>query len=110
MDSTNNIHKMPGLLSKNIIGGWKMIKEITMPKIGMMNADIKLAEWFVKEGDKVEAEQELCEIESQKITNTIPVKKAGTVLKILVEEDKEVPIGTVLAIVGDDSDDISNYS
>lgn len=87
-----------------------MIEKITMPKMGMMEGDIKLAEWFVKEGEKVEAEQELCEVESQKITNTIEAKNSGTVLKILVDEESEVAIGTLIAIIGEESDDISDYS
>jgi pyruvate/2-oxoglutarate dehydrogenase complex dihydrolipoamide acyltransferase (E2) component len=86
-----------------------MIEKITMPKIGMMSGDIKLAEWLVEVGDKVEAEQDVCEIESQKISNSIQTKAAGTVLKLLVEEDEEVPIGTVLAVIGDEGDDISEY-
>lgn len=86
-----------------------MIEKITMPKIGMMSGDIKLAEWLVEVGDKVEAEQDVCEIESQKISNSIKTKAAGTVLKLLVEEDAEVPIGTVLAVIGDEGDDISEY-
>lgn len=86
-----------------------MIEEITMPKLGMMEADINLAEWFVKEGDKVVTGQELCEIESQKITNRIAAKTAGTVLKILIKEENEAPIGTVVAIIGEVSDDISKY-
>ena len=86
-----------------------MIREITMPKLGMMEGDINLSEWFVEEGDMVVAGQELCEIESQKITNKVETKEAGTVLKILVEEENEVPIGTVIAIIGDSGDDISKY-
>jgi len=77
-----------------------MKEEITMPKLGMMDGDINLAEWFVKKGDKVVENQELCEVESQKITNKITAKNAGTILEILVEEGNEVPIGTVLAIIG----------
>lgn len=87
-----------------------MIEEITMPKVGMMDGDIKLSKWEVKEGDKVAADQDICEIESQKITNTVTAKAAGTVLKILVEEESEVAIGTVLAVIGEDGDDISKYS
>jgi pyruvate dehydrogenase E2 component (dihydrolipoamide acetyltransferase) len=87
-----------------------MIEEVTMPKLGMMDDDINLSEWFVNEGDKVSAGQEICEIESQKITNKIEAKTNGTVLKILVEEDNEVPIGTILAVIGEESDDISKYS
>ena len=86
-----------------------MIEEITMPKLGMMDDDINLSEWFVKEGDKVSAGQELCEVESQKITNRIEAKREGTVLKILIDEENEVPIGTVLAVIGKESDDISKY-
>ena len=78
-----------------------------MPKIGMMSDDINLAEWLVEEGEQVEVGQELCEIESQKITNRIEAKSAGTVLKILVDEGEKVPIGTVLAIIGEPGDDIS---
>jgi pyruvate dehydrogenase E2 component (dihydrolipoamide acetyltransferase) len=86
-----------------------MLEEILMPKVGMMEGDIKLSKWDVKEGDKVAPEQELCEIESQKITNTVAAKSAGTVLKILVEEEAEVAIGTVLAVIGEEGDDISKY-
>ena len=86
-----------------------MIEEITMPKLGMMDDDINLSEWFVKVGDKVSAGQELCEVESQKITNRIEAKRDGTVLKILIDEENEVPIGTVLAVIGEESDDISKY-
>jgi len=77
-----------------------MKEEIVMPKLGMMDDGINLSEWFVKKGDKVVADQELCEVESQKITNKITAKNAGTILEILVEEGNEVPIGTVLAIIG----------
>lgn len=86
-----------------------MIHEITMPKLGMMDGDINLSEWYVKEGDKVAAGQELCEIESQKITNKIETKIDGTVLKIFTYEGDEVPIGTLLALIGEESDDVSKY-
>ncbi|HBH12541.1 MAG: Dihydrolipoyllysine-residue acetyltransferase component of acetoin cleaving system [Clostridiales bacterium 38_11] len=83
------------------------MEKVSMPKIGMMSDDINLAEWLVAEGDQVEVGQELCEIESQKITNRIEAKSAGTVLKIIVNEGEKVPIGTVLAIIGEPGDDIS---
>lgn len=86
-----------------------MINEVIMPKLGMMEDDINLSEWLVQEGDTVEVGQELCEIESQKITNTVKANAPGTVLKILVEEGNDVSIGTVLAIIGDPNDDISEY-
>lgn len=83
------------------------MEKVSMPKIGMMSDDINLAEWLVAEGDQVEAGQELCEIESQKITNRIEARSAGAVLKIIVNEGEKVPIGTVLAIIGEPGDDIS---
>lgn len=86
-----------------------MIQEIIMPKLGMMETDVKLSEWLVKEGDKAEADQDLCEVESQKITNQVKAKESGTVLKLIVEEGEEVPIGTVIGVLGDPGDDISTY-
>lgn len=84
-----------------------MVEKVVMPKIGMMTDDINLSEWFVEEGDQVVAGQEICEIESQKITNRVEVKNSGTVLKILVNEGDDVPIGTVIAVIGEEGDDIS---
>jgi pyruvate dehydrogenase E2 component (dihydrolipoamide acetyltransferase) len=83
------------------------MEEVIMPKLGMMIDDVNLVEWFVKEGDEVKEGQELCGIESQKITNQIEAKTSGTVLKILVNEGVKVPIGTVVAIIGDPEEDIS---
>jgi len=73
----------------------------------MMEADILLSEWLVAEGDAVEAEQPLCTVESEKITNEVKAKNAGTVLKLIGEEDVEYPIGTLIAIIGAPGEDIS---
>jgi pyruvate dehydrogenase E2 component (dihydrolipoamide acetyltransferase) len=45
----------------------EMVEQVIMPKLGMMEADIRLSEWLVKEGELVAEDQELCEVESQKI-------------------------------------------
>ncbi|MBW8381733.1 MAG: hypothetical protein K0M69_04285 [Youngiibacter sp.] len=86
-----------------------MVEQIIMPKLGMMEADIRLSEWLVKEGELVAEDQELCEVESQKITNQVKAKAGGTVLKLLVDEGEEVPIGTVIALLGEPGDDISEF-
>jgi pyruvate dehydrogenase E2 component (dihydrolipoamide acetyltransferase) len=86
-----------------------MVEQIIMPKLGMMEADIRLSEWLVKEGELVAEDQELCEVESQKITNQVKAKANGTVLKLLVDEGDEVPIGTVIALLGEPGDDISEF-
>jgi pyruvate dehydrogenase E2 component (dihydrolipoamide acetyltransferase) len=84
-----------------------MAEQVIMPKLGMMEDDINLAEWLVKEGDTVEAGQELCEIESQKITNHVVAKTSGVVLKILVQEGESAPIGAVIAVIGQPGEAIS---
>ncbi|ETA81532.1 biotin/lipoyl-containing protein [Youngiibacter fragilis] len=86
-----------------------MVEQVIMPKLGMMEADIRLSEWLVKEGELVAEDQELCEVESQKITNQVKAKANGTVLKLLVDEGDEVPIGTVIALLGEPGDDISEF-
>jgi pyruvate dehydrogenase E2 component (dihydrolipoamide acetyltransferase) len=87
----------------------EMVEQVIMPKLGMMEADIRLSEWLVKEGELVAEDQELCEVESQKITNQVKAKANGTVLKLLVDEGDEVPIGTVIALLGEPGDDISEF-
>lgn len=84
-----------------------MAVEIRMPKLGMMEGDIQLVEWKKAEGDSIEKGEAIASVEGQKVVNDIEVKGSGIVLKILVEAGDEVPIGTLLAVVGEEGEDIS---
>jgi len=71
-----------------------------MPKRGMTNTPMLVAEWIVKEGDKVAPGCEIVTIEAEKIADTILAEISGY-LHIIVQEGQEVPIGTVIGIIAE---------
>src|SRR5690625_4314755 len=71
-----------------------MSYEFKLPDIGEGIHEGEILKWFVKEGDEIEEDDPLCEVQNDKSVVEIPSPVEGTVLKIHVEE------GTV-AIVGD---------
>ncbi|MGQ1890570.1 dihydrolipoamide acetyltransferase family protein [Thermophagus sp. OGC60D27] len=84
--------------------------EILMPKMGESVEEATITKWFVKVGDKVEEDDPLLEIATDKVDSEIPSPVAGTVKEIKFNVDDVVPVGTVVAIValeGEESDDVA---
>ena len=73
-----------------------MEKEIKIPEVGESVSEVVIAEWLKKEGDYVEVDEPICEIDSDKASFEIPSEEAG-VLKILVKEGETVAIGDTIA-------------
>ena len=73
-----------------------MIIEIKAPTPGESITEVQIANWLVKNGDYVEKDAELAEIDSDKATLTVNAETAGEVT-ILVEAGETVSIGTVIA-------------
>src|SRR5690625_1016869 len=71
-----------------------MSYEFKLPDIGEGIHEGEILKWFVKEGDEIEEDDTLCEVQNDKSVVEIPSPVEGTVLKIHVEED-------TVAIVGD---------
>jgi pyruvate dehydrogenase E2 component (dihydrolipoamide acetyltransferase) len=84
-----------------------MAFKVTMPKLGMMEGDLSIVEWKVKEGDPVEKGQVLCVVEGQKITNDVEAEVAGIIRGIYLAAGTPSRIGTVLAIIAAADEDIS---
>jgi 2-oxoglutarate dehydrogenase E2 component (dihydrolipoamide succinyltransferase) len=66
--------------------------EMKVPSPGESITEVQISNWLKKEGDFVEKDQELCEIESDKATLTINAEQAG-VLHILVQAGETVKVG-----------------
>ncbi|TRM85225.1 2-oxo acid dehydrogenase subunit E2, partial [Sulfolobus sp. E3] len=77
-----------------------MGKEVVMPKLGLTMTKGKIVEWKKKEGDKVEAGEDIVVIETEKITTTIKAPISGIILKIYAKEGEEVPVGQIIAFIG----------
>jgi len=74
------------------------MQQIKVPKRGMTNTPILVAEWKAKEGENVKPGSELVTLEAEKITYTIEAEISGY-LHIIVKEGQEVPVGTVIGII-----------
>jgi pyruvate/2-oxoglutarate dehydrogenase complex dihydrolipoamide acyltransferase (E2) component len=71
--------------------------DITMPQMGVSVAEGTIVAWRVEVGDRVEADQTLCDISTDKIETEVPSPTAGIIAEILVEVEQTVEVGVVLA-------------
>jgi 2-oxoglutarate dehydrogenase E2 component (dihydrolipoamide succinyltransferase) len=79
--------------------------DIIMPKMGESIEEATITKWFVKEGDKVEEDDVLLEIATDKVDSEIPSPVEGVVKKILFRQDEVVAVGAVIAVIGLDGDE-----
>ena len=77
-----------------------MAETVGMPKLGLTMETGAVGAWLVAEGDEVKAGQVIAEIVTEKITYELEAETAGVVLKILLGEEEEVPVGTPIAVIG----------
>jgi pyruvate dehydrogenase E2 component (dihydrolipoamide acetyltransferase) len=71
--------------------------DVVMPQMGESIVEGTLTKWLKKPGDKVERDEPLFEISTDKVDTEIPAPAAGTLAEILVEEGQTVGINTVVA-------------
>lgn len=85
-----------------------MAIKIEMPKLSDTMEEGVIAKWNVQEGDTVEAGDIIAEVETDKATMDVEVFDAGTILKIIPGEGDAVPLGGLIAVVGEEGEDISD--
>jgi len=71
--------------------------DVVMPQMGESIVEGTLTKWLKKAGDRVERDEPLFEISTDKVDTEIPSPSAGVLAEILVEEGKTVAINTVVA-------------
>ncbi len=72
---------------------------IVMPKMGESVQEATIVQWFKNEGDKIEEEDMLLEIATDKVDSEIPSPVDGILSKILFQVNDVVPVGETIAIV-----------
>jgi 2-oxoglutarate dehydrogenase E2 component (dihydrolipoamide succinyltransferase) len=77
--------------------------KVIMPQMGESIFEGTITKWLKKPGDRVERDEPLFEISTDKIDTEIPSPAAGVVQDILVKEGQTVQINTVVAVIGDGS-------
>jgi len=78
-----------------------MATEVVMPQMGESIAEGTITKWLVKVGDKVERDQPLFEISTDKVDAEIPSPAAGVLQEIRNQEGETVPVNQVVAMIGD---------
>src|SRR5690606_20339120 len=73
-----------------------MATDIVVPQLGESVTEATVAKWMKSVGDKVERDEPLCELETDKVTLEVYAPAAGTLAEIIVEADQTVEVGAVL--------------
>jgi pyruvate/2-oxoglutarate dehydrogenase complex dihydrolipoamide acyltransferase (E2) component len=71
--------------------------DVTMPQMGVSVAEGTVVAWRAEVGDRIEADQTICEISTDKIDTEVPAPVGGVVAEIVVGVDQTVEVGAVLA-------------
>lgn len=77
-----------------------MITDIKVPSPGESITEVQIARWLKKDGDFVEKDEELAEIDSDKATLTVVAEQSGTIY-IKVQEGETITVGTVICTIDD---------
>lgn len=81
---------------------------VLMPKQGQSVESCFIIKWNKKEGDKVKAEEPICEVETDKAVFEVEAPEAGTILKIFYKEGDDVPVLNTIAIIGQPGEKIDH--
>ena len=84
-----------------------MAEVINMPRLSDTMEEGTVAKWLKQVGDKVEEGDILAEIETDKATMEFESFHEGTLLHIGIQEGDGAPVDTLLAIIGEEGEDIS---
>ena len=80
-----------------------MSESVVLPALGESVTEGTVTRWLKNVGDRVEVDEPLLEVSTDKVDTEVPSPVAGVLEEILVQEDETVEIGAVLARVGDGS-------
>jgi len=78
--------------------------EVTLPELGESVTEGTITAWLVEVGERVEADQPLFELSSDKIDTEVPAPVRGVLKEIKVQVDETVDVGTVVAVIGEDEE------
>jgi pyruvate dehydrogenase E2 component (dihydrolipoamide acetyltransferase) len=80
-----------------------MAESVSLPALGESVTEGTVTRWLKNVGDRVEVDEPLLEVSTDKVDTEIPSPIAGVIEEILVQEDETVEVGTALVKIGDGS-------
>jgi pyruvate dehydrogenase E2 component (dihydrolipoamide acetyltransferase) len=76
--------------------------EVRLPQLSMGMSDAEIVQWYVGVGDRVQAEQDIVEIEAEKATVTVPAPSAGTISSIDAKPGDVIEVRDLLCVIEED--------
>jgi len=80
--------------------------EVKLPRLGQGMESGTIVKWLKAEGDQVEKGEPLYELDTDKVTQEVEAEASGVLLKITVAEG-EADVGTTIAVIGEQGEDVS---
>jgi len=72
-----------------------------MPQLGETVTEGTITRWFKQVGDKIDADEPLFEVSTDKVDSEVPAPQSGYLSEIVVPEGETVPVGARLAVISD---------
>ena len=82
-----------------------MTTDVIMPKLGESITEGTILEWKKNIGDSIQRDETILEISTDKVDSEVPSPASGVLLEILYNTNETVPVGEIIAKIGDSIDD-----
>jgi pyruvate dehydrogenase E2 component (dihydrolipoamide acetyltransferase) len=83
-----------------------MADQVTLPRLGQGMEAGTIVRWLKEEGDAVDRDEPLYELDTEKVTQEVEAGVSGVLLKILVPEGQEVEVGRPIAVIGEQGEEV----
>lgn len=84
--------------------------DLVMPKLGESIMEATILKWLKQPGDKVEQDETILEIATDKVDSEVPSTTDGIIAELLYNENDVVPIGKVIARINTEASTSNNFS
>ncbi len=81
-----------------------MAVEVKVPAVGESVYEVQISQWLKQEGQRVEKDDDLVEIESEKATVTVPAPASGALVRILKKDGEFANVGDLIAEVDESAE------
>ncbi|MCO6510309.1 MAG: pyruvate dehydrogenase complex dihydrolipoamide acetyltransferase [Aridibacter famidurans] len=85
-----------------------MAEKILMPKLSPTMEEGQISSWLKEEGDKIEANETIAEVDTDKATMEMTSLTAGTLLKIIVPAGENARLGQIIGVLGEPGEDYTD--
>jgi pyruvate dehydrogenase E2 component (dihydrolipoamide acetyltransferase) len=85
-----------------------MATRVDVPQLGLTMETGTILQWLKAEGDKVEKGQPVVVIQTDKVEYEVEAPVTGTLLKIAAKEGVELPVGSVMGVIGQPGEDVAS--